>query len=225
LGMWMPGEAMSMLRVIVADDDPFVRRLIKDALQAEDVRVIAEARTGREALELTLHYRPDAVLMDIVMPELDGISATRQILASAPDQTVLLITGSEEEDMALLSLRAGATGFVTKDLPAEALARVVHAAVRGEAVLSRAQTTQLFEYLRTMPERQAGMRPVKSPLTNREWEVVVLLADGRSNAEIAGTMFVSIATVRSHIQSILRKLGVGSRQEAVAAAERMRKGA
>jgi two-component system, NarL family, response regulator LiaR len=223
--MWMPGEAMSMLRVIVADDDPFVRRLIKDALQAEDVRVIAEARTGREALELTLHYRPDAVLMDIVMPELDGISATRQILASAPDQTVLLITGSEEEDMALLSLRAGATGFVTKDLPAEALARVVHAAVRGEAVLSRAQTTQLVDYLRTMPERQAGMRPVKSPLTNREWEVVVLLADGRSNAEIAGTMFVSIATVRSHIQSILRKLGVGSRQEAVAAAERMRKSA
>ena len=186
--------------------------------------VIAEARTGREAVELTLHYRPDVVLMDIVMPDLDGIAATRRILASAPEQIVLLISGSEEAEMALIGLRAGAAGFLSKDMPIEALARVLRAAVGGEAVISRDLTTRLIEYLRTLPDRQAGMRPVQSPLTNREWEVVALIAENRSNAEIAAALFVSIPTVRTHVRGILRKLDVATRQEAGMAAERLRAG-
>jgi len=211
-------------RVIVADDDPYARRLIKDALRAARIVVIAEARTGREAVELTLHYRPDVVLMDIVMPDLDGIAATRRILASAPEQIVLLISGSEEAEMALIGLRAGAAGFLSKDMPIEALARVLRAAVGGEAVISRDLTTRLIEYLRTLPDRQAGMRPVQSPLTNREWEVVALIAENRSNAEIAAALFVSIPTVRTHVRGILRKLDVATRQEAGMAAERLRAG-
>jgi two-component system, NarL family, response regulator LiaR len=212
------------LSVIIADDDPFVRRLVKEALQAAGIVVIAEASTGREAVELTLHYRPGAVLMDVVMPELDGITATRRILAERPDQLVILLTGSEDEDMALIGLRAGAAGFLTKDQAVESLPRALRAVVGGEAALSRAHTKRLIEHLRGVPERQVAMRPVHSPLTNREWEVLGLMAEQRSNPEIAATLFVSPATVRSHIKSILRKLGVRSRGEAVEVGEDIRAG-
>ena len=144
------------LRTIIADDDPFMRRVIKDALHAAGIDVIAEASTGREAVDLALHYRPDAVLMDIVMPELDGISATRRILAGAPTQSIILFTDSEDEDMALLGLRAGAAGLLTKDLPVEALSRALRAAARGEMIVSRRLTARLVEYLRSVPERQPG---------------------------------------------------------------------
>jgi two-component system, NarL family, response regulator LiaR len=219
-----PGPGSGPLKTIIADDDPFVRRLVKEALQAAGVVVIAEASTGREAVELVLHYRPDAVLMDVVMPELDGISATKRILDAAPDQAIILLTGSEDEDMAMVGLRSGAVGFLTKDRPVEALSRALHAAARGETVISRDLTTRLIKQLRATPDRQSGMRPIHSPLTNREWEVVALIADRRSNAEIASTLVVSTATVRSHIKSILRKLNVRSREEAVELAERMRIG-
>jgi NarL family two-component system response regulator LiaR len=210
------------LRTIIADDDPFARRLIKDALQAAGIVVIAEASTGRETVDLVLHYRPDAVLMDIVMRDLDGISATKRILARAPTQAVVLLAGSDDEDLAVDGLRAGAAGFLTKDLPVEVLPRALRAAARGEAIISRRLTTRLIEYLRDVPERQTGMRPLRSPLTNREWEVMALIADHRSNAEIAGTLVVAKATVRAHVKSILRKLDVRSRDEAVVVAERMR---
>lgn len=217
-------ESATRLRAVVADDDAFVRRLIKEALQAAGIVVIAEASSGREAVGLTLHYRPDVVLMDIVMPEVDGIEATRRIIAERPDQRVILLTGTEDEDLALIGLRAGAVGFLTKALPVEALPRALEAAIRGEAAVSRSLTTHLIEHLRREPERKSDMRPVRSPLTNREWEVLGLLAEQRSNADIAEALVVSSATVRSHMKSILRKLGVHSRQEAVEAAEQMRWG-
>jgi NarL family two-component system response regulator LiaR len=218
------GSAKKPLSAIIADDDAFVRRLVKDVLQDAGMVVIAEASTGREAVELTLHYRPDVVLMDIVMPELDGITATRRIVATHPGQRVILLTGSEDEDMALIGLRAGAVGFLTKDVPVEALPRAVLAVSQGEVAISRALTASLIENLRRRPERPSDMRPVRSPLTNREWEVLGLLAEQRSNADIAEALVVSAATVRSHMKNILRKLGARSRQEAVAVAERMRQG-
>jgi DNA-binding NarL/FixJ family response regulator len=208
--------------VIIADDDPFVRRLIKDALQSSGFVVIAEASSGREAVELTLHYNPDAVLMDVVMPGVDGISATRQILSARPQQAVILLTGSEDDDVALLGLRVGAAGFLTKDQPVEGLSRAIRAATRGEVAISRYLATRLVEHMRAAPARQGGMRPVHSSLTTREWEVLALIAENRSNAEIAEALVVSMATVRSHVKSILRKLRVRSRSEAVAAAERLR---
>jgi NarL family two-component system response regulator LiaR len=217
-------QSARAVRVIIADDDPFVRRLIKDALQSAGIVVIAEATTGREAVELTLHYHPDVALIDVSMPGVDGFAATRRIVAQSPRQIVILLTGPEDEEVALLGLRAGASGFLSKDLPVEALPRALKAAARGEAAVSRALTARLIAHLRRLPERRPEMRPVRSPLTNREWEVVGRLAEHRSNADIAAELAVSPATVRSHMKSIRRKLGVQSRENTVEVAEQLRRG-
>jgi DNA-binding NarL/FixJ family response regulator len=209
-------------RAVVADDDAFARRMIKEALAASGVVVIAEALNGREAVELTLFYRPDVVVMDVVMPELDGVAATRQIVKEIPGQVVVLLTSSEEDDMGLLGLRAGAAGFLTKDLDIGALPRALRGALAGEAVISRRMAMRLVEHLRHVPEGASGLRPVKSPLTAREWEVVDLLCDDRSTEDIARILVLSTETVRSHVKNILRKLDVRSRREAVAIVQRMR---
>ena len=216
---------MEPMRVIVADDDPFARRMIKDALQRADVIVIAEAHNGHEAVELCLHYRPDVVVMDVVMPEIDGISATRRILKEIPDQRIVILTSTdEEEEMGILGLRAGAVGFLSKELDIDVLPRALRGALDGEAVISRRLSMRLVEHLRRSPEGTSGMRPVKSPLTAREWEVVDLLYEGMSTEQIAGTLVLSTETVRSHVKNILRKLNAKSRAEAVATAQRMRGG-
>jgi RNA polymerase sigma factor (sigma-70 family) len=213
------------MRVIVADDDPFARRMIKDALQRADVIVIAEAHNGYEAVELCLHYRPDVVVMDVVMPEIDGIAATRRILKEIPGQRIVMLTSSDEEEMGLLGLRAGAVGFLSKDLDIDVLPRALRGAVEGEAVISRRMSMRLVEQLRRAPEGTTGMRPVKSPLTPREWEVIDLLYEGMTTERIAETLVLSSETVRSHVKNILRKLNARSRQEAVEMAQRMRGGA
>src|SRR3954452_19218180 len=119
------GDTDGPLRAIIADDDAFARRMIRDALQRAGIVVVAEAQNGREAVELTLHYRPDVVLMDVVMPELDGIAATRRIIKDAPDQAVVILTGGTDEEMGVLGLRAGASGYLTKDLDLDALPRAI----------------------------------------------------------------------------------------------------
>ena len=185
--------------------------------------MIAEARNGRQAVELALYYRPDVVVMDVVMPELDGIVATRRIVKELPDQIVVILTGADDEDeIGLQALRAGAAGYLSKDLDIDALPRALEGAREGEAVISRRMTMQLIEHVRRTPEGLAGMRPVRSPLTAREWEVIDLLRDGRSTEAIADDLVLSIETVRSHVKNILRKLDVRSREEAVAEADRMR---
>jgi NarL family two-component system response regulator LiaR len=213
------------MRVIVADDDPFARRMIKDALQRADVIVIAEAHNGYEAVELCLHYRPDIMVMDIVMPEIDGIAATRRILKEIPEQRVVLLTSTDEEEMGFLGLKAGAVGFLSKDLDIDVLPRALRGACEGEAVISRRMGMQLVQHLRRAPEGATGMRPVKSPLTAREWEVIDLLYEGMTTERIAETLVLSSETVRSHVKNILRKLNARSRQEAVETAQRMRGGA
>ena len=212
------------LRAVIADDDPFARRVIKDALTESGVLVIAEARNGREAVEFALYYRPDVVIMDVVMPEPDGIVATRQILKVVPDQLVIVLTGADEEDdeLGLLALQAGAAGFLSKDLDINALPRTLKGLRAGEAAISRRLTKRVIEQLRSAPGGSSGMRPVKSPLTAREWEVIDLLKATRSTDEIAAELVLSTETVRSHVKNILRKLKVRSREEAIAAADRMR---
>jgi two-component system, NarL family, response regulator LiaR len=214
----------NLLRAVIADDDPFARRVIKDVLQRAGVIVIAEARNGRQAVELALYYRPDVVLMDVVMPELDGIIATRQILKELPDQLVIILTGAgdDEDELGLQALRAGASGFLSKDVDIEALPRALEGVRTGEAAISRKMTKRLIERLRRSQGGHTGLRPVKSPLTAREWEVIDLLQAGRSTDDIAEALVLSTETVRSHVKNILRKLDVRSREEAVAAAERMR---
>ena len=210
------------LRAIIADDDPFARRIIKQALQGAGIVVVAEAHDGQQAVELALHHRPDIVLMDVVMPELDGIAATRRIVDVIPDQIVVMLTSGEDDDVGLVSLRSGATGFLTKDLEIDVLPRALLGALSGEAAISRRMTRRLVEQLRRLPEGSRGMRPVRSPLTPREWEVIEFLADELTTEQMAERMVLSAETVRSHVKNILRKLDVRSRQEAVAVAQRMR---
>jgi NarL family two-component system response regulator LiaR len=212
------------LRVLVADDDPIARRAIKRALSQPGIIVIAEAHDGREAVELCMHYRPDVVLMDVVMPVLDGIAATKRIVQELPDQVVVILTSSDEQDFGFIGLRAGAAGFLSKDIDIDALPQAICGAQSGEAVISRRLGMKLIEHLRRAPEGATGMRPVKSPLTPREWEIIDLLVESMTTDEIAETLVLSTETVRSHVKNILRKLDVRSREEAVEAAQAMRSG-
>ena len=212
------------LRVIVADDDALVRRVLRDVLQRAGIVVIAEAGGGREAVELTLFYKPDIVLMDLVMPRTDGIAATREILTALPDARVVIISSSEDDELGLLTLRMGACGYLSKSINIESIPRALRAAHNGEAVIPRRLTARLIDAMRRTSEDGAGIRPVRSPLTAREWEVLDLLCQGLSTEEMADTLVLSSETVRSHIKSILRKLRVSSRGEAVAIAQELRGG-
>jgi two-component system, NarL family, response regulator LiaR len=212
------------LRVIVAEDDPFARRMIRDALQRAGITVVGEADNGREAVDLVLRHRPDAVLMDIVMPELDGLAATRHIVSAIPGQVIILVSRGDDEATGLASLRAGAVGFLTKDLDVDALPRAIEGALKGEAAISRRLSMRLIERLRGVTSRASSLRGTRSPLTTREWEVIDLLAEGLTTDEIARSLHLSSETVRSHVKHILRKLDARSRAEAVAAAQRLRDG-
>ena len=217
-------EGGEPMRVIVADDDPFARRMIKESLQRAGVIIVAEAPDGRQAVELTLFYRPDVVLMDVVMPEVDGISATRQIVQAIPDQLIVMLTSSDEAEMGFVGLRAGAVGYLSKAGDVDMLPQALRGTLRGEAAISRRLSMQLIEQFRRAPEASSGMRPVRSPLTAREWEVVDLLYEGQTIDEIAEALVLSLETVRSHIKNLMRKLGAKTRGEAVALAHRARGG-
>jgi NarL family two-component system response regulator LiaR len=210
------------LRVLVADDDPLARRMIKAALRDAGMIVVAEARDGREAVELGVYYRPDVIVMDVVMPQLDGIRATRRIRNEVPDQTVVVLSGVDEDEVGMLALQAGAAGFISKDVDIDALPRTLTAVHAGEAAISRAMTRRLIQAFRSAARGASGLRPIHGPLTAREWEVIELLAAGRSTDHIADVLVLSTETVRSHVKNIMRKLGVHSRADAVAAAERLR---
>jgi DNA-binding NarL/FixJ family response regulator len=212
------------LRVIVAEDDPYARRMIRDALQRAGITVVGEADNGREAVDLVLRHRPDAVLMDIVMPELDGLAATRHIVSEIPGQVIILVSRGDDEATGLASLRAGAVGFLTKDLDVDALPRAIEGAVKGEAAISRRLSMRLIERLRGVTSRAGSLRGTRSPLTTREWEVIDLLAEGLTTDQMARSLHLSSETVRSHVKHILRKLDARSRAEAVAAAQRLRDG-
>jgi two-component system, NarL family, response regulator LiaR len=209
-------------RAIVADDDALARRMVKDVLQRAGIKVVAEAHDGREALEQVRYHRPDIILLDVIMPHLDGIATTRRILAEFPDQLVILLTHSDNEQMGILGLRAGAVGYLSKEVDLAALPRALEGALAGEAVISRGMAMRVIQHLREFPEGGRGMRPVQSTLTSREWQVLDLLCEQRSTEQIADTLVLSPETVRTHVKSILRKLDVRSRSEAVAMANRLR---
>jgi NarL family two-component system response regulator LiaR len=207
------------VRAIIAAGDPQTRRETGRALREAGVVVVAEAHGGREAVELTAYYRPDVVLLAVALPDIDGIRATRRILKAVPDQVVLLLAG---DDDGVQGLRAGAAGFLPPDVDPEVVPRALERAHDGEAVIPRRVGMRLVEHIRRQPEATIGLRPVRSPLTAREWEVIDLLCQGLGTDEMAEALVVSTETVRSHVKHILRKLGARSRAEAVAAAQEMR---
>ena len=194
--------------IVIADADPLARRLIRSVLEEAGVTVLAEASSGVEAAALVLRLAPDVVLLDC--PD-----AVRRIHPHAP---VIVLACEEDPDAAVRALAAGASGFLSKDLELDALPRVVAAVAAGEAAVSRRLTRHLVECYREPPQ----LRPIKSPLTAREWEIVGLLGPDRSTVEIADTLVISAETVRTHVKSIMRKLGVHSRHDAPEAAERLR---
>jgi NarL family two-component system response regulator LiaR len=212
-----------VLRILIADDDALARRAIRGALEDYPrYEICGEAVSGSEAIRLASVRRPDVIVMDVVMPELDGIAATRRILRSMPDTKVIVFSATTDDDLALLALRAGATGYLTKGTDLAALPRVLNRVIEGEVAIPRSLATQLIDRLRLGPDGSEGVRPVRSDLTAREWEVLDLLCAERRTSEIAEELEMSVETVRSHVKHILRKLGVHSRAEAVHAAEGMR---
>jgi DNA-binding NarL/FixJ family response regulator len=210
------------IRIVIADGDPLVRRALREALREEGITIVAEATNGAETVELTTFYRPDLVVIDDQLPDAGGIEITRRINATTPDVRVVLISAAPDDTLGLRSLRAGASGYLSKDFEPGVLPRVLRGVVFGEAAISRRLAMTLVEADRRAPRAGAGLRPVRSPLTDREWEVLDLLATGARTEEIAQTLVLSTETVRSHLKNVYRKLDVRSRQEATEAAQRMR---
>jgi DNA-binding NarL/FixJ family response regulator len=213
----------SGIHVVIGDADPIARRVIRDGLQDQAGFIIpAEASTGLEVVELSCHYRPDVTLMEASLPGLDGMAGARRIRDQAPEIRVLIFSQRDAEETQLEALRAGASGFLSKDVPLETVARVVRCVAAGESAFSRKLTMQLIERLRELPEGGIGMRPVHSPLTEREWEILDFFCQGKDTKQIAETLVLSEETIHSHSKSVLRKLKVHSRREAIEAAERLR---
>jgi DNA-binding NarL/FixJ family response regulator len=203
------------LTTVVADADPLARHLIKTALQNAGVIVIAEARTVLETVDLVVHYQPDIVLVD-------SIEATRAIHRRLPAQLIVVLARDEDERIALQALEAGALGFLSKEVDVEALPAALAGLLDGGALVPPRLVRCLIERLRLRSRGTAGLRPVKGPLTSREWEIVDLLGPGHTTDDIAETLVISSETVRSHVKSIMRKLGVHSRGDVRDAAERLR---
>lgn len=206
-----------VLRILLVDDDPLARRALREALSRYTLfEITGEAIGGAEAVSAAVSDRPDLVLMDIDMPDVDGVTATLRILREAPETHVVMLATDPQADIALLGLRAGAEGFLPKDVDPDALARaLIGVAVHHEAAISRSLTLKLIERLRRLPDQAGGMRPVQSNLTSREWQVLDLMMADATTEEIATELVLATETVRSHIKHILAKLGAHSRAEAV----------
>jgi len=205
------------VRVVIADDQQLIRTGFRMILTAEpDIEIVGEAATGTEAVALNLDLRPDVVLMDIRMPELDGIEATRRILAQRhePKPRVLILTTFDLDEYVYDALRAGASGFLLKDVPAPQLAAAIRTVGEGDALLAPSITRRLIEEF-TAPRTPSNTPPGLSELTPRELEVFSLLATGMTNGEIAAQLIVGETTVKTHVTRILMKLGVRDRVHAV----------
>ena len=211
----------SRIGVIVVDADPLARRQIVETLRPGRFTVVAETRDGVEALELAAHYRPDIVLTEAVLPGIDGIELTRRLATAAEGVRSVLLTVEPEDELALRALRHGAAGVLSKQIEPAALQRALAGVHAGEAAISRRLAALVLERVRLLPEPGRGMRPVRSPLTTREWEVLDLVAAGGTTQSIAHPLVLSDETVASHVKNINRKLGVRSRAEAVRAANRL----
>jgi DNA-binding NarL/FixJ family response regulator len=202
------------IRVVVADDQDLVRTGLAMILGAQpDITVVGEASDGIQAIEVATRLRPDVLLVDIRMPRLDGIEVTRRLAGPdvAAPMAVVVITTFDLDEYVLGALRAGARGFLLKDAGPDLLVQAVHAAANGDALIAPNVTRRLLATLVDHAPHDVA-QPV-DPLTDREEEVLVLLAHGRTNAEIASELFIGLSTVKSHIASLMAKLGVRNRVE------------
>jgi DNA-binding NarL/FixJ family response regulator len=202
------------ITVVIADDQPLVCAGFRAILEGQpDLCVVAEAHDGRQAVEVVRSHNPDVALLDIRMPELDGIEVTRAIVASGSRTRVLVVTTFDLDEYVLAALQAGASGFLLKDAPRDQLVAGVRTVAAGESLLAPSITRRLIE--RHVRAGLGGSESRISSLSPREKEILELVARGQSNVEIADSLFISIPTVKSHVASILAKLGLRDRVQAV----------
>ena len=205
-----------MKRVMLVDDQAMVRAGFRMILEAEsDITVVGEAVDGLDAVQSVPRCRPDVVLMDVRMPRMDGIEATRQICAASDPPRVLVLTTFDLESYVYSALRAGASGFLLKDAPAEQLVEAVDVVARGDALLAPSITRLLIDEVARRPALDVATVPGLDDLTDREREVLILVARGLSNGEIAERLYLGEATVKTHVGRMLAKLGLRDRVQAV----------
>jgi DNA-binding NarL/FixJ family response regulator len=203
-------------RVLIADDDGLMRAGLGELLAGEpEIEIVGEASTGREAVERARRLAPDVVLMDVRMPELDGIEATRELTRAVPNARVLILTTFEEDDYVFGALRAGASGFLLKRSRPEELIAAVHAIAAGDSLLSPSVTRRVIDRMAQQPLPELAARAKLEELTRREREVLELIARGLSNREIAAQLFVEESTVRTHVKRIQMKLDLRDRVQIV----------
>ena len=205
---------MEVLRVLIADDHPLFRHGIAVLLQSlPEFEVVGEATSGEQAIDLAEQLQPDVILMDIQMPEINGIEATRRILHTSPHIRVLIVTMSEDDASVFTAMRVGARGYILKDAQKEDMLRAIRAIGRGEAIFSPAIAGRLIDFF-------AAPRPIAPPqafpeLTDREREILDLIAQGHNNPEIAARLVLSPSTVRNYVSNIFGKLQVADRAQAI----------
>ena len=205
-----------MTRVLIADDDDLMRAGLVELLTADpEVEIVSQAATGRQAVEQASRLAPDVVLMDVRMPDLDGIGATRELAQTAPGVRVLILTTFEQDDYIFGALRAGASGFLLKRARPEELIAAVHTVAAGDSLLSPSVTRRVIDRMAQQPTPELGDQTKLDALTPREREVLERIARGLSNREIAAALAVEESTIRTHVKRILMKLGLRDRVQAV----------
>jgi two-component system nitrate/nitrite response regulator NarL len=213
------------VKVLVVDDDPIVRHALRAALETErPLEFGGEAQSAGDAVTAALELQPDVILLDAEISDGQGIATTTALKHRAPSAHIVLLAPSPDDDLGLLSLRAGASGFLPKDIAPSALRRAIRGVCAGEAAISRSLAGIVVDRLKSTAERGSGMRPVRSTLTSREWQALDLMCEGATTASMAETLGLSADTVRTHVKHVLTKLGAHSRAEAVAIAGRLRAG-
>jgi len=207
---------MTKVRVLLADDDHLMRAGLAELLSIDpSIEVVAQAATGREAIALTRRHRPDVVLMDVQMPDLDGITATHELVNDDPAIRILILTTFELDDYVFGALRAGASGFLLKRTRPEELIAAVHTIAAGEALLSPSITRRVIDRMAQQPVPDLAANGALAGLTPREREVLGFLARGLSNREIADTLVVEESTIRTHVKRVLFKLELRDRIQVV----------
>jgi DNA-binding NarL/FixJ family response regulator len=205
-----------MTRVLIADDDDLMRAGLAELLTADPaIEIVGQAATGRQAVEHAHRLAPDVVLMDVRMPDLDGIAATRELSRTAPGARVLILTTFEQDDYIFGALRAGASGFLLKRTRPEELIAAVHTIAAGDSLLSPSVTRRVIDRMAQQPTPELADRAMLDTLTPREQDVLELIARGLSNREIAAVLVVEESTVRTHVKRILMKLDLRDRVQAV----------
>jgi DNA-binding NarL/FixJ family response regulator len=210
-------EPVDAIRVMICDDHALFRRGLVMVLEAEDdIEVVAEAEDGDDAIAKAADVVPDVILMDVRMPSVSGIDATRSIAELVPNAKILMLTVSDDESDLYDAIKAGATGYLLKEISIEEVAAAVRAVVAGQSLISPSMASKLLTEFTSLAKRAEERSSVSSPrLTDRELEVLRLVAQGKSNREIAGDLYISENTVKNHVRNILEKLHLHTRMEAV----------